>query len=147
MRVVPILALAAVIATATAAGPAVAAVTGGDPAEMVLVRGGGGGGGFHGGGFHGGGFRGGDFHGGGFRGGLHHGGGFYHGYGYGVLPGYAYACPYPAYAYPLLHLSLRVLTPLGISPVSLFVRRMNREANQHKNCKIKVETVGDTSRR
>ena len=53
MRVLPILAFAAVVATAT--GPAVAAVTG-DRAEIVLVRGGGGGG-FHGGGFHGGGFQ------------------------------------------------------------------------------------------
>jgi hypothetical protein len=80
MRVLPIFALAAVIATTTVAGPAVASVTAGDPAEMVLVRGGGGG--FHGGGFCGGGF--------------HHG----YGYGYRLLPTYGYACPYPTYGYP-----------------------------------------------
>jgi hypothetical protein len=101
MRVLPILAFAAVVATAT--GPAVAAAKG-DRAEMVLVRGGGGGG-FHGGGFHGGGFHGGGFHGGGYHGGYYHGG-FYHGhfypgyvYGDGFLPSYGYPCPYPAY-YP-----------------------------------------------
>jgi hypothetical protein len=70
MRVLPILAFAAVVATAT--GPAVAAVTG-DRAEIVLVRGGY----YHGGFYHGG----------------HYRGGFYPGYIYG------YACPYPAYPY------------------------------------------------
>lgn len=93
MRLIRIMAAAAVIMSSATVG--MAAVTPDHSIPLHLVRGGGFGG--HGGGFHG--------HGGGFRGGYAmHGGGRYrprgYYYGFGGYP-YAYSCPYPyAYNYP-----------------------------------------------
>jgi hypothetical protein len=101
MRLVRIVAAAAVLLSTAPAG--IAAATPDQSMPLHLIRGGGFGGG-HGGGFggHVGGFGG---RVGGYRGGyaVNRGWGYRpwgYGYGAGVYP-YAYACPYPyAYGYP-----------------------------------------------
>jgi hypothetical protein len=89
MRLIRILAAAAMIMSSAPAG--IAAVAPDNAMPLHLIRGGGGG--------HGGGFAG---HVGGFRGGfaVHRGWGYRpRAYRYGFYP-YAYACPYPyAYSY------------------------------------------------